>query len=169
MKLHERLDRVYALRITRVLKDVLLCLAYHCNSKDECWPGMRLLSRESAVPLKRIPDCVTGLEQLGLLAIMAGNSHRANRYFLKLPSKSKSVHPVETLRSPRGYRTVQEQPKLDSVVTKPKQPKLGRMQCADCLRISHDLDDKQTCSACRSRYRKAEAQAKVLPFPAQAR
>ena len=112
VKLHQRIERIYALPsppLHRTQIDVLLALAFHANSKEQCWPGLRLLSAETRMAIRSVRRAIKELVSMGIVALAKGNAHRSNRYVLILPGCPKGVSLARTLRVPSAHRTVHEQ------------------------------------------------------------
>ena len=102
MKPLDRIRTVYALDLPGTSKAVLLALAWHCSPKDQCWPGIKLLARETGHDRKAIIRALTLLQSLGLIAV-SRSKHQSNRYALFLPKPAQSKSPKRYLpKSPNG-------------------------------------------------------------------
>src|SRR3990167_7857920 len=110
MQLHQRLSRIYALRgLHHSGRDVLLCLAFHADTRDRCYPSLRTIASETSLAVRTVRRSVNNLVKAGLVALAKGHARRSNRYVLILPVASSYVVPVRTQRSPSAHRTVHEQ------------------------------------------------------------
>ena len=95
VKLHQRLERVYALRkIGAAAHSVLLCLAWHSNQIDRCFPSVGTIAKETSLSLRTVQRALERLRSFGLIGILP-RDHRANLYVLALPPVKLAVPPVK--------------------------------------------------------------------------
>ena len=95
MKLHERLQRVYALRkIGGAAHSVLSCLAWHANTAERCFPSIATIAKETSLSQRTVRRAIDRLRRFGLIGILP-RDHRSNLYVLALPPVKLAVPPAK--------------------------------------------------------------------------